>query len=95
MSLVTREQVGSVRLPGRTIQSAVGKNAFSDSRALLVGFAHHSAESRPLEPHQHAEEVMHILDAGRGWVCFVPAKYELGERIAQEAGTGRQNPPLE
>ena len=91
----TGEQVGSVWLPGRTIQSAVGRNAFSDSSTPPVGFAHHSAESGPVEPHQHVEEVMHALDADHGWTRFGPAASQLEERIPSAPETVLHSPPLE
>jgi hypothetical protein len=95
MRYFKREELGVVRLPGRTIQGAVGKDAFSESQKMTVGFARYSAESGPMEPHQHAEEVVYIVDAKGGWVRYGPEKHTLGERISLHPGMILHNPPLE
>lgn len=95
MRYFRREELNVVRLPGRTIQGAVGKDAFSKSQKMTVGFARYSAESGPMEPHQHAEEVVYVVDAKNGWVRYGPEKHKLGERIPLEPGMILHNPPLE
>jgi hypothetical protein len=92
---MTRDDLDVVRLPGRAIQSAVGKNAFSESRAMTVGFGRYSAESGPMEPHQHAEEVVYVVDAKDAWTRFGPEKDDLSEPVPLEAGMILHNPPLE
>jgi hypothetical protein len=95
MNYFRRAEVDRVRLPGRVIQTAVGKDALSRSQKITMGFAHYSAESGPMEPHQHAEEVVYILDARDGWMRYGPGKDELGERIPLEGGMVLHIPPLE
>jgi hypothetical protein len=95
MKYFTREELDQIRLPGRAIQKAVGKDSFSPSGKMTVGFALYSAESGPMEPHQHAEEVVYVLDAKDGWVRYGPEKDRLGERIGLEPGMILHNPPLE
>ena len=90
-----REQIGAGRLPGRTIQSAVGREAFSPCAAMTVGFARYPAESGPMKPHRQVEEVVFVLDAKNGWARFGPAEHEPGERIALEAGRVLHNPTPE
>lgn len=82
-------------LPGRAIQKAIGKDAHSASRKITMGFARYSAESGPMEPHTHAEEVVYILAADRGWIRYGPAADQLGDRVPLEAGMVLHNPPLE
>ena len=82
-------------LPGRAIQKATGKDAYSPSSRITMGFARYSAESGPMEPHAHAEEVVYVLAADRGWIRCGPAPDQLGEPIPLEAGVVLHNPPLE
>jgi len=90
-----RSELKRFELPGRVIQKAVGKDGLSVSGRITAGFAYYSAESSPMEPHQHAEEVCYIIDAKDGWVRYGPEKDRLGERIPLEAGMILHNPPLE
>lgn len=95
MKYFKREEIERVMLPGRIIQTAVGKDAPSRSGKMTVGFARYSAESGPMEPHHHAEEVVYIVDAQDGWVRYGPEKDQLGERIPLGPGMILHNPPLE
>ena len=95
MKLMNREDLKQNLLPGRVIQKAVGKDGPSVSGLMTVGFAHYSAESGPMEPHNHAEEVCYIVDARDGWFRFGPEKDQLGEKIPLEAGMTLHNPHLE
>jgi hypothetical protein len=95
MEYFNRQDVERVRLPGRVVQTAVGKTGFSKSQKMTVGFARYSAESGPMEPHNHAEEVIYVLDAKQGWVRYGPEKDQLGERIELVTGMLLHIPPLE
>jgi hypothetical protein len=95
MKQILRERLPEHHLPGRIIQKAVGKDAFSVSGAMTMGFARYSAESGPMEPHHHAEEVVYIIDAKDGWVRCGTAKDQLGQRIRLEAGMTLHFPELE
>lgn len=81
MRVLLREDIEQDKLPGRIIQRAVGKNSFSDSKKMTVSFAHYSAESGPMEPHQHAEETVYIIEAKDGWVRKGPSKDCLNEKV--------------
>lgn len=95
MTYFKRDDLERIMLPGRVIQTAVGKDGFSSSQQMTVGFAHYSAESGPMEPHHHAEEVIYVIDAQDGWVRSGPDKDELGSPVPLEAGMILHIPPLE
>lgn len=95
MQYSKRDDLDKVMLPGRVVQTAVGKDGSVKSGKMTVGFAHYSAESGPMEPHNHAEEVVYVVDARDGWVRYGPAKDKLGGPVPLESGMVLHNPPLE
>ena len=95
MELIERKSLKKEYLPGRIIQKAVGKDAYSSSGKITMGFAHYSDESGPMEPHNHAEEIVHIISAENGWVRIGNAKDDLGSPIGLESGMTLHFPPLE
>ena len=95
MESFRRNDLEKVMLPGRIIQTAVGKDGFAKSGKMTVGFAHYSAESGPMEPHNHAEEVVYVVDAKDGWVRYGTEKDKLGDPVPLESGMVLHNPPLE
>lgn len=82
-------------LPGRIIQHAVGKTGTSQSGKMTAGFAQYSAESGPMEPHHHAEEIVYVVDAKDGYVRYGPNRNQLGSRIRLEKGMTLHTPDLE
>ena len=80
MRVLLKEDLEKDHLPGRIIQRAVGRNSASESAKMTVSFARYSAESGPMEPHQHAEETVYIIDARDGWVRKGPSKDCLNEK---------------
>ncbi len=90
MKLIKREDVEKKSLPGRAIQLVVGKeDAVSSSRVMTMGFAHYSAESGPMAPHRHAEEIVYILSAQDGWTRYGGVgdePNELGDPVPLKAG---------
>jgi hypothetical protein len=90
MKLVERANVVKNPLPGRVIQLVTGgKGAVSDSDVITMGFATYSAESGPMSPHRHVEEIVYILSAKDGYTRhggFGDEPNELGERIKLEEG---------
>jgi len=94
MHVIRREELEQVQLPGRVIQKAVGKDSFSRSTRMTLGFAHHSGESGH-EPHHHAEELVYVLSALNGWVRCGPSPDRLGPPLALEAGMILHFPELE
>ncbi len=95
MNLILREQVDKVKLPGRVIQMVIGRNSRHSSEKMTMGFASYSAESGPMEPHHHAEEIVYIISAMKGWVCYGSGKNQLGPRIVLEPGMTLHFPELE
>ena len=95
MLILERESLTRHHLPGRVIQKAVGKDSASTSGKMTMGFARYSAASGPMEPHQHAEEIVYIVDAKAGWVRAGSEKDELGQPIPLEPGTTLHIPELE
>jgi len=86
MRAIKREEIDRQSLPGRVIQSAVGKNNVLDSDKMAIGFAYYSDESGPMEPHHHAEEFIYVISSDRGWVRFGPAPDQLSDPVALQAG---------
>jgi len=81
-----RDDLEKSVFPGRVRQMATGRVAFSPSENMTIGFARVSAEAGPMEPHQHAEEGIYVLDAKDGWVQWGPAKDQLTEKLDLAAG---------
>lgn len=87
MKIVYREDLKQEMLAGRIIQKAVGKDSVVDSKKMTVGYASYSAVSGPMEPHNHAEETVVVLDAVDGWVRTGPSKDCLNEKYPLKKGT--------
>ena len=96
MNVIKRKEVEKKQLPGRLIQLVIGKdNAASSSEMMTMGFAHYSAESGIMEPHRHAEEIVLVLGATRGWTRyggFDNEPNEMCEPIPLEKGMVLQIP---
>ena len=86
MKIFHRSDLTKEKLPGRVLQKAVGKDVSSESKKMTMGFARYSAEAGPMEPHQHAEETLYIIDANRGWIRFGTGKDSLGKKEYLQAG---------
>jgi hypothetical protein len=90
-----RADVPVVRLPGRDIQRIIGKDASLTSGRMTVGTAHYSDGAGPMEPHQHAEECIVVLDARAARVRYGPTPGDLPTVISLEAGLVLHIPELE
>lgn len=95
MNIIHREQLKTEMLPGRAIQKAVGKDSYSSSGRMTMGFAHYSIESGPMEPHQHAEEIVYIIGSENGWVRFGDSLDLLGQRVPLQSGMTLHIPSLQ
>ena len=95
MKCFRRADLERVPLPGRVIQKAIGKESYSESGKMTVGFARYSAESGIMEPHHHAEEALFVVDAKDGWVRYGPEKDKLEDSVPLEAGMVLHCPALE
>ncbi len=82
-------------LPGRVIQTVVGKEAIFPSAKMTMGFAHFSDESGPAEPHHHAEEICYVFSARDSWVESGDLPDQLNKSVPLEAGMTLHIPPLE
>jgi hypothetical protein len=87
MRVLHRRDIPKEALVGRVLQRAIGKGSASESGKMTVAFAHYSAESGAMEPHQHAEETVYIVDAKDGWIRKGPSKTDLPEKVPVSAGT--------
>ena len=83
------------RLPGRGLRRLVGRGSAIASEEMTVGTALYADEFGPMEPHNHAEETVYVLEADRAWVRWGPSCDELPNRIDLEAGTVINTPALE
>ena len=87
MRVVERDDIYKNMLPGRIIQSAVGHNSALNSEKMTICVAHYSPQSGPMEPHNHAEETVVVLDCKDGWVKRGPSKDNLNEKHVLKKGT--------
>ena len=95
MHVIQQSQIPVVELPGRKIQTAVGKGAFSPSLKMTMGFARYSDDSGPMAPHQHAEEICYVLSARDSWIETLEDPVQPGEPLPLEPGMVLHIPPLE
>lgn len=95
MESAQRKAVPTVRLPGRDIQRIVGKDAALASGRMTVGSARYSDAAGPMDPHQHAEETIFVLDARDSWTRYGPSPDDLPKRIQLEPGLTIHIPELE
>lgn len=87
MRVLQRREIPKEPLVGRVLQKAIGKGSASESTKMTIAFCRYSAESGPMEPHQHAEETVYIIDAKDGWIRKGPSKTDLPETVRVAEGT--------
>ena len=87
--------LGIHELPGRGVRKAIGKKGMSVSNKMTMGYVRYSEEYGIMEPHNHAEEALYILDVNKGWVRYGASKGKLGEKVYLEKGTILHVPELE
>jgi len=95
MNIFAQKDLKKENLPGRSIWKAVGKDGYSPSEKITLGFARYSAESGPMEPHQHGEEILYITNARDGWIRYGKEKDSLKEKVYLKAGLVLHIPELE
>jgi gentisate 1,2-dioxygenase len=83
------------KLPGRGVRKAIGRESKSLSGKMTMGHVRYSGEFGPMEPHNHAEEALYIVDADRGWIRSGDGKEKLGEKVYLEKGMILHVPELE
>ena len=95
MDLIIRKDLQQEILPGRMIQKAVGKDAYSTSVKMTMGFATYSAETGPMAPHHHAEEIIYVIHSNGAWVRFGEKEDALDNKVDLEDGMVLHFPLLE
>ena len=95
MKLINRNDLPKEKLPGRTIQKAVGRGSYSESKKMTMGFATYSEESGPMAPHHHAEEIIYVVGSKDAWVRYGDSEDALAAKVDLEAGMILHFPPLE
>jgi len=95
MIVLQKKELTKEVLPGRIITKAIGKDNPSESGRMTVGYADYCPEAGIMEPHNHAEETVYIVQAEKGYLRFGCEQDKLGERIPLEAGMLIHFPPLE
>jgi mannose-6-phosphate isomerase-like protein (cupin superfamily) len=95
MKIIKRNDLGKEFLPGRAIQKAVGRDSYSSSNKMTMGFANYSKENGLMEPHHHAEEIVFIVGSKDGWVRYGGDSVNLGEPIMLSTGMILHIPALE
>lgn len=95
MDFVKRDDIARNCLPGRVVQNAVGHNSAVLSEKMTVSFCHYSAESGPMEPHNHAEESVVVLSCRDAYVKWGSGKDSLEHTVELHEGDLMHFPPLE
>ena len=95
MESAHRNDVKRVRLPGRDIQRIVGRDAALASERMTVGLVRYSDDAGPMEPHQHAEETVFVLEARDARARFGPSPDDLPDTVLLEPGLTLHIPALE
>jgi hypothetical protein len=73
----------------------VGKDAALTSGRMTVASARYWDDAGPMEPHQHAEETIFVLDARASCVRYGPSREDLPVTIPLEPGMTLHIPELE
>ena len=95
MDFIKRDDIKKNALPGRVVQNAVGHNSAVLSEKMTVSFCHYSAESGPMEPHNHAEESVVVLSCKDAYVKWGSGKDSLEHTVELHEGDLMHFPPLE
>jgi hypothetical protein len=95
MRVLKKSELIWVSLPGRAIQSVVGKLALIESTGITMGFARFSDEYGSPQPHQHGEETVFILSTKKGWVRYGLDRDNLSQPISLENGMILHIPEME
>ena len=95
MQIIERDGLEILHLPGRQVQKAVGKDSFSRSAKMTMGFARYSEECGPMAPHHHAEEIVYIISAKDAWTKEGESADRLGPPIPLQGGITLHIPAIE
>ena len=95
MDYVERKDIFENRLPGRTVQNAVGHNSAVLSEKMTVSFCRYDETTGIMEPHNHAEETVVVIGAEKSYVLWGPDKDNLCYRQDLKFGDVMHFPNLE
>ncbi len=95
MEFLHRDDIRRNPLPGRVVQNAVGHNSALNSEKMTVSFCRYSAESGPMEPHNHAEESVVVLGCRNAYVLWGEGPDRLTHRQDLQVGDLMHFPELE
>ena len=95
MNIIDRETLPKEVLPGRIIQKAVGKDAYSRSGKMTMGFGRYCVEVGEMEPHRHAEEIVYVVSADKGFVRYGASLDDMTTIASLETGMTLHIPELQ
>ena len=86
MKIINRSDVECIALLGRSIQKAIGLDAFSYSDKMSIGYACYKKKYGKMDPHCHAEETVYILKVRKGFIRIGKNKQDLNIKIQLHPG---------
>ena len=86
MKIIDRSNLEYVNLQGRSIQKAIGLDAFSYSNKMSIGYACYEERYGKMEPHCHAEEAIYVIKAKKGFVRTGKNKHNLNIKVQLKSG---------
>lgn len=85
MRSIIRNNIAIQPLPGRDLQRAIGKDSYSESKKMTVGFAMYGGEGE-FPPHMHAEEAVYVVNCKDAWILFGDSAEKLDGRERMHPG---------
>ncbi|MCL1854764.1 MAG: hypothetical protein FWF86_03435 [Clostridia bacterium] len=73
-------------LPGRIITKVTGKDSPMKSKKMTMGFGRYCKEAGIMAPHQHAEEIVYVVDCKGAWTRYGGTPDNLLYKLSLEKG---------
>lgn len=86
MDLIKKDKLPRKDIPGRKIWTAFGAEGIFKSDKMTYGYARFSPESGLAETHNHAEELVYVIDCNTAYTRFGWEKDKLGEKVYLKPG---------
>lgn len=86
MDICTRQEITPNLLPGRLIQTAVGKDGAIKSSAMTMGFSHFTQAFGVAQPHQHGEEILIVMSALNAAIITGETEETIHDRVMLRPG---------
>lgn len=86
MDICTRQEITPNLLPGRLIQTAVGKDGKIASTAMTMGFSHFTQAFGIAAPHKHGEEILIVMSALNAAIITGATEETIKDRVALVPG---------